>query len=106
MRPAQTLGFETFLNVRIALSLGLQHDPRPLRPLGEEELSNETIDKLCEALLTTMDEFSETHRLTTGDAMGALFEVMVSSAKASPQYNPKQLVAEVDEKIRAAVGLQ
>lgn len=69
-------------------------------------MSNETIDKLCEALLTTIDEFSETHRLTTGDAMGALFVVLVSSAKASPQYDPKRLVAEIDERIRAAVGLQ
>jgi len=69
-------------------------------------MSNETIDRLGEALLATIDEFSETNCLTTGDAMGALFEVMVSSAKASPQYDPKRLVAEVDEKIRAAVGLQ
>ena len=69
-------------------------------------MSNETIDRLGEALLATIAEFSETNRLTTGDAMGALFEVMVSSAKASPQYDQKRLVAEVDEKIRAAVGLQ
>jgi hypothetical protein len=69
-------------------------------------VSNETIDRLVEAILTTIDEFAETNRLTTGDAMGALFEVMVSSAKASPQYDPKRLVAEVDEKIRIAVGLQ
>lgn len=69
-------------------------------------MSDETIDALGEALLATIDEFAETHRLTTGDAMGALFEVMVASAKGSPQYDPKRLVAEVDEKIRAAVGLQ
>lgn len=69
-------------------------------------MSSDTIERLSEALLETIDEFSEHTRLTTGDAMGALFSVMVQSAKASPQYNPKQLVAEVDAKIREAVELQ
>lgn len=69
-------------------------------------MSEETIQRLGEALLTAIDEFSETTRLTTGDAMGALFSVMVMSAQASPEYDPKRLVIEVNEKIRAAVGLQ
>lgn len=69
-------------------------------------MSDDTIGRLKDVLLTAIDEFSETTRLTTGDAMGALFELLVDSAKASPQYDPKRLVAEVNEKIRAAVGLQ
>lgn len=69
-------------------------------------MSEDTIDRLGEALIDAIDEFSRHNRLTTGDAMGALFSVMVTSAKASPQYDPKLLVQQVDEKIRAAVGLQ
>ncbi|MDB5606708.1 MAG: hypothetical protein JWP25_3608 [Bradyrhizobium sp.] len=69
-------------------------------------MSEETIERLSEALLATIDEFSENNRLTTGDAMGALFSTMINAAKASPQYNPKQLVIEVNEKMRAALGLQ
>ena len=67
---------------------------------------DDTIERLSEALLQTIDEFSEHTRLTTGDAMGALFSVMVMSAQGSPQYDPKRLVQEVDAKIREAVGLQ
>jgi hypothetical protein len=37
--------------------------------------------------------------------MGALFSVLVQSAKGSPQYDPKQLVAEIDARIREAVEL-
>jgi len=69
-------------------------------------MNEDMIDRLCDALLTTIDEFSETNNLTTGDAMGALFSVMIMSAKASPQYDPKLLVIEVNDKIREAVGLQ
>jgi len=67
-------------------------------------MSNETIDKLVAILFDAIDEFSQHNRLTTGDAMGALFEVFVSSAQNSPEYNPERLVAEVNEKIRAAVA--
>lgn len=69
-------------------------------------MSDDTIQRLGDALIATIDEFSESNRLTTGDAMGALFSVMVQSAKVSPQYDPKRLVSEVDAKIREAVGLQ
>jgi hypothetical protein len=69
-------------------------------------MSENTIELLSGALLMAIEEFAETHRLTTGDAMGALFSVMVMSAQASPQYDPRQLVTEVDAKIREAVGLQ
>lgn len=69
-------------------------------------MTDKTIERLVEALLDTIDDFSEHNRLTTGQAMGALFTVMVQSAQASPQYDPKGLVQEVDAKIREAVGLQ
>jgi hypothetical protein len=69
-------------------------------------MSEDTIERLSAALLDAIDEFSEHNRLTTGDAMGALFSVMVQSAKASPEYDPKRLVQEVDAKIREAVELQ
>lgn len=69
-------------------------------------MSEDTIQRLGEELILAIDEFAQSNRLTTGDAMGALFSVMVTSAKASPQYDPKRLVSEVNEKIRAAVGLQ
>jgi hypothetical protein len=65
-----------------------------------------TIVRLSEALLDAINEFSEHNRLTTGQAMGALFSVLVQSAKESPQYDPKRLVSEIDERIREAVGLQ
>lgn len=65
-----------------------------------------TIERLSDALFDTINEFSEHNRLTTGDAMGALFAVMVISAKASPGYNPKLLVEEVSSRIREAVELQ
>lgn len=67
---------------------------------------NDTIERLSQALMDTIDEFSNYNRLTTGQAMGALFTVMVQSAKASPQYDPKGLVEEVNAKIREAVELQ
>lgn len=66
----------------------------------------DTIERLCDVLLEAIEEFSEDNRLTTGEVMGALFSVMVMSAKASPEYNPKRLVEEVDAKIREAVELQ
>ncbi len=69
-------------------------------------MSDDTIERLCDELLDTIDEFSEHNRLTTGQAMGALFTVMVRSAQASPQYDPKGLVEEVNTKIREAVKLQ
>jgi hypothetical protein len=68
--------------------------------------NEDMIERLTADLLQTVDEFAETNRLTTGDAMGALFSAFVASAKGSPQYDPKRLVAEMDEKIREAVGLQ
>lgn len=37
--------------------------------------------------------------------MGALFSVLVQSAKASPAYDPKRLVSEIDARIREAVEL-
>ena len=64
------------------------------------------IDRLGEAILRAIDEFSETEQVTTGEAMGALFGVLVLSAQRSPQYDPKKLVAEIDARIRAAVELQ
>lgn len=68
--------------------------------------ADNTIERLSEVLLNAIDEFSEHTRLTTGEAMGALFTVMVQSAQASENYDPKQLVKEVDAKIREAVNLQ
>lgn len=67
---------------------------------------SEKIERLSAALVDTIDEFSEANRLTTGEAMGALFAVMVQSAKASPEYDPRRLVEEVDARIREAVELQ
>jgi hypothetical protein len=69
-------------------------------------MSEDTVERLVGALLMTIDDFAESNRLTTGDAMGALFSLMVISAKGSPQYDPKKLVTEVDARIREAVGLQ
>lgn len=69
-------------------------------------MSDDTIARLCDAILETINEFADNNRLTTGQAMGALFEVLVMSAKSSPQYDPKQLVAEVSSRIREAVELQ
>lgn len=74
--------------------------------MPQDETSDDTIERLSAALLDAIDEFSEHNRVTTGQAMGALFTVMVLSAQASPQYDPKRLVQEVDTKIREAVGLQ
>lgn len=67
-------------------------DPTIVRPYG--------------VLFDAIDEFAGDNRLTTGQAMGALFSAFVESAKKSPQYDPKQLVADVDARIREAVGLQ
>lgn len=69
-------------------------------------MSDDTVERLSQALLDTIDEFSEHTRLTTGQAMGALFSVMVQAAQASPEYDPRRLVQEVDAKIREAVDLQ
>jgi hypothetical protein len=44
-----------------------------------------TIEKLTAALFDAIDEFSEHTRVTTGQAMGALFTVLVQSAQRSPQ---------------------
>lgn len=42
---------------------------------------------------------------TRGQAMGALFTMFVKAAQDSPEYDPRRLVSEVDERIREAVGL-
>jgi hypothetical protein len=68
-------------------------------------MSEEKIKRLGDALLKTIDEFAQDERLTTGDAMGALFGVMVLSAMKSPGYSPRRLVDEVSANIRKAVGL-
>jgi len=68
-------------------------------------MTDPIIEELCEALFDAINEFSEHHRLTTGQAMGALFSVLVQSAKGSPEYDPKRLVAEIDARIREAVEL-
>lgn len=67
---------------------------------------SKVIERLSEAIIDAIDEFSEDNKLTTGEAMGALFSVMVRSAKASPEYDPMKLVQETDAMIREAVGLQ
>lgn len=64
-----------------------------------------TIVRLTEILFDAISEFSDHNRLTTGQAMGALFSVLVQSAKGSPQYDPKRLVAEIDARIREAIEL-
>ncbi len=64
-----------------------------------------TIVNLTEILYDAISEFSEHNRLTTGQAMGALFSVLVQAAKGSPQYDPKRLVSEIDARIREAVEL-
>lgn len=69
-------------------------------------MTDDTIVRLSAALLDAINEFSDHNRLTTGQAMGALFSVLVQSAKASPEYDPKRLVAEIDARIREAVELQ
>lgn len=69
-------------------------------------MSEETVAALAEKLLDAIDEFSEEHRLTTGDAMSALFNVMVQSAMNSPNYAPALLIKQVDEAIREAVKVQ
>jgi hypothetical protein len=62
------------------------------------------IPKLASDLLDTIELFSTHSKITTGEVMGALFSVLVMSAKASPNYDPRRLIAEVDEKIRQAVA--
>jgi hypothetical protein len=64
-----------------------------------------TIVRLAEALFDAIEEFSEHNRLTTGQAMGALFSVFVQAAKRSPEYDPKRLVTDVSDRIREAVEL-
>lgn len=71
----------------------------------DEDDTDPTIVRLTAALLDAIDEFAETTRLTTGQAMGALFSAFVQSAQGSPQYDPKRLVADVDARIRQAVEL-
>jgi len=66
-------------------------------------MSDETIAQLADKLLDTIDAFSRRTRLTTGEVMTALFALMVQSAKASPNYDPDQLVRDVTDKIRDAV---
>lgn len=73
--------------------------------MTDEDDTDPTIVRLTEAIFDAINEFSEHNRLTTGQAMGALFSVLVQSAKGSPQYDPKQLVAEIDARIREAVEL-
>lgn len=51
-------------------------------------------------------ERNENPGLTTGEAMDAMFEALVAGAQASPNYQPKLLVEQMDAKIREAVGLQ
>lgn len=64
------------------------------------------IPKLVDAIYETIEKFLEETEFTTGQAMGALFTVFVQAAQASPEYDPKRLVADVDARIREAVGLQ
>lgn len=62
--------------------------------------------RLANLLLSTISYFAETEKLTTGEAMDALFEALIAGAKASQNYQPKLLIEQMDAKIREAVGLQ
>lgn len=67
----------------------------------------EIIPKLIEIIRDALDEARDEGLVfTVGQGMGALFTVFVAAAQASPEYNPKLLVEEVNAKIREATGLQ
>ena len=74
--------------------------------MTDSDVNSETVECLAEVLLAAIDEFSKDNRLTTGDAMSALFNVMVQSAMASPNYAPALLIQQVDAAIREAVNIQ
>lgn len=66
-----------------------------------------TIPELVDALFEAIQQKADAGMVfTTGQAMGALFTVFVNAAQGSPEYDPKRLVADVDARIREAVGLQ
>lgn len=75
-----------------------------LGPLSEKDAAD--VERLCDAILGAMNEEAERQSYTVGAALTALFHLFVESAKASDSYNPKQLIKDVDERIRQSVGLQ
>lgn len=75
-----------------------------MRNPSQQEI--ETTERLFEAIIAALDEQAEIGQFTTGEAMNALFSVLVLSAQQSPQYDPKQFIKDVDGAIREAIGLQ
>lgn len=72
-----------------------------VRRMTEEE--RERGIRLADAIMQAMEAEAEREPLTTGQAMTALFHLFVQSAKASPNYNPEQLMADVEGQLRAAL---
>jgi len=70
------------------------------------EQDRETIEALCIAIHTAIDEQTEVRRFTVGHAMEALFTVMAQAAKGSPEWDPKRFVAEVNLAANRAAGMQ
>lgn len=64
------------------------------------------IPALVGVILSALDDYAETRSFTIGQAMAAMFSLMVQSAKRSPEYDPKKLVEDVSARIREATGLQ
>jgi len=60
------------------------------------------VQDLGNALLDTIDEFSRRcdGQLTTGNVMGALFGLFVTTAQESPQYNRDRFLAEINDRLR------
>lgn len=75
-----------------------------MRQPSQQEI--ETTERLFLAIMQTLDEQSEIGQFTTGEAMNALFSVLVLSAQQSPKYDPRQFIKDVDSAIREAIGLQ
>lgn len=75
-----------------------------MRNPSQQEI--ETTERLFEAIIAALDERAEIGQFTTGEAMKALFSVLVLSSQRSPQYDPRQFIKDVDGAIREAIGLQ
>jgi hypothetical protein len=63
------------------------------------------LERLADEILDTIEAYQQRHpQLTTGNVMGALFGILIGTAKSSPQFNAESFMDEVVAKLREAVG--
>ena len=64
------------------------------------------VEQIGEALIDAIEAFAETcdRPLMTGEVMGALFGVLMTTAQSSPRWDREKFVAQITSRMRDAMG--